>query len=125
MNTIISTLKAPKAVGPYSQAVLSGNLLFVSGQMPLDPVSGIIVGSTIREQTIRVLENMREIILEAGFPFSSIVKCTCFLQNMNDFAAFNDEYAKYFSEFAPARECVEVVKLPKGAFVEISAICAK
>jgi 2-iminobutanoate/2-iminopropanoate deaminase len=126
MNKIISTEKAPKAVGPYSQAIVSGeNLLFVSGQIPLDPVSGVMVGNEVKAQTVQVLENLQAVILAAGFELTSVVKCTCFLQSMNDFSTFNETYATYFSENPPSRECVEVAKLPKGALVEVSAICAK
>ena len=125
MNKIISTEKAPKAVGPYSQAIVSGNLLFVSGQIPLDPVSNMMVGDEVKAQTTQVLENQKAVILAAGFEFNCVAKCTCFLQSMNDFSSFNEIYATYFNEKPPARECVEVAKLPKGALVEVSAICAK
>ena len=125
MNKIISTENAPKAVGPYSQAVVTGNLLFVSGQIPLDPSTGAMVGKDVKAQTKRVFDNLEAVIIAAGFEFSSVIKCTCFLQSMEDFSSFNEIYATYFKECPPARECVEVAKLPKGALVEVSAICAK
>ncbi|MFA5571178.1 MAG: RidA family protein [Sphaerochaetaceae bacterium] len=125
MNTIVHSDKAPQAVGPYSQAIATNNMLFVSGQLPIDPATGEFAGSSIEEQTEQVIANLKAVIAEAGFSLAEVVKTTCFLQSMEDFAIFNSIYATYFSSFPPARECVEVAKLPKGALVEISVICSK
>ncbi|MDD3993477.1 MAG: RidA family protein, partial [Desulfobacteraceae bacterium] len=124
MKTIVSTPKAPAAIGPYSQAVRLGNLLFVSGQIPMDPVGGGIVGDEIEAQSRQVLANLVAIIEAAGFTAADVVKCTCFLKDMEDFARFNAVYAEVFREAPPARECVQVARLPKDARVEVSAICA-
>ncbi|NNG00846.1 MAG: RidA family protein [Desulfobacteraceae bacterium] len=123
MAIIISTDDAPAAIGPYSQAVKTGNLLFVSGQLPLDSGSGDIIGNDIESQTRQVLDNLHAIVRAADASLSGIVKCTCFLSDMNAFALFNQTYAEYFGDTAPARECVEVARLPKDVMVEISAIC--
>ncbi len=123
MREIITTTSAPAAVGPYSQAIRFGDLLFVSGQIPLDPESGQIVGGDIEAQTERVLENLKAIIEASGMALENVLKCTCFLQNMRDFAKFNSIYNAYFAGVLPAREAVEVSKLPKDVLVEISAIC--
>ena len=123
MNKII-TDKAPTAIGPYSQAVLVGNLIFTSGQIPLDPETGAIIGSDITEQTHRVCKNLEAVVNAAGGSFKSVVKTTCFLANMSDFAAFNEVYAQYFTE-KPARSCVAVKDLPKGALVEVEVIAEK
>lgn len=125
MHKIIQTEKAPAAVGPYSQAIACNNMLFVSGQIPLDRQTGNLVEADIKRQTAQVMDNLMAIISEAGFSIDSIVKCTCYLQNMGDFPLFNETYAAYFTTCTPARECVEVSKLPKGSLVEISAICVK
>lgn len=124
MRQIINAVGAPKAVGPYSHAVKAGGFLYVSGQVPLDPKTGQIVEGDITAQTRRVLENLSAIIIEAGASLGDVVKCTCFLTSMDDFSQFNAEYAKYFGDILPARECVEVSRLPKDARVEVSAICA-
>ena len=125
MREIITTESAPAAIGPYSQAVRYGNLLFVSGQIPLDADSGEIVGGDIEAQTKRVLENLKAIVEAGGMEFKHVLKCTCFLRNMEDFAKFNTVYNSYFSVVLPARETVEVSRLPKDVLVEISAICGK
>ena len=117
----ISTSKAPAAIGPYSQAILSGDLVFTSGQIPLDPEKGTLVGNGIEEQAERAIENLGAVLEEAGTSLKKVVKTTCFLKNMSDFAAFNAVYAKYFTS-NPARSCFEVASLPKGALVEIEAI---
>ena len=104
MREIISTDRAPAAVGPYSQAILYGNLLFVSGQISLHPESGEIVGKDIEVQTGRVLENLKNVIEASGMELNHVLKCTCFLRNMEDFAAFNSVYDTYFAEILPARE---------------------
>lgn len=118
----ISTTSAPAAIGPYAQGNIAGGLLFASGQIPLDPETGEIVGSTIEEQTAQVMKNVAAILEAAGTDFDHVVKTTCFLNDMNDFAAFNAEYAKSFGEVRPARSAVAVERLPKGALVEVEVI---
>jgi 2-iminobutanoate/2-iminopropanoate deaminase len=125
MREIISTERAPAAIGPYSQAVRYDNLLFVSGQISLDPESGEIVAGDIEVQTRRVLDNLKAILEAGGMELKHVLKCTCFLQNMGDFPTFNSVYSEYFSDILPARETVEVSRLPKDVLVEISAICGK
>lgn len=121
--TMINSDHAPQAIGPYSQAVRIGNLVFISGQIPLDPQTGRLVEGTIEEQTTRVLLNLEAILAEAGLGFRDVVKTTVYLGNMDDFAKVNEVYGKCFrgSEL-PARSAVEVGRLPKGALVEIEAI---
>ncbi len=123
MREIIKTDRAPGAIGPYSQAIKVDGLLFVSGQIPLDPKSGSITGTEIKAQTKQVLENLKAIITASGMQLADVVKCTCFLKNLGDFADFNAVYTEYFGEILPARECVEVARLPRDVLVEISAIC--
>lgn len=118
----ISTTNAPAAIGPYAQGNIAGGLLFASGQISLDPETGEIVGSTIEEQTAQVMKNVAAILEAAGTDFDHVVKTTCFLNDMNDFAAFNAEYTKSFGEVRPARSAVAVEKLPKGALVEVEVI---
>ena len=125
MREIIATEKAPKAVGPYSQAIRFANLVFVSGQIPMDPKSGEIVGGDIEIQAKQVLENLKAVIEASGMGLENVLKCTCFLQNMEHFARFNSVYSTYFANVLPARETVEVSRLPKDVLVEISAICGK
>ena len=125
MREIISTESAPAAIGPYSQAVRYDNLLFISGQIPLDSESGEVVEGNIEVQTRRVLENLKAILEAGGMELHHVLKCTCFLKNMEDFPAFNTIYSEYFSDILPARETVEVSRLPKDVLVEISAICGK
>jgi 2-iminobutanoate/2-iminopropanoate deaminase len=125
MNKIIHSEKAPKAVGPYSQAVQTGNLLFISGQIPLDAETGKLVEGGIVEQTIQVLKNLGYILKEAGYDYSDVVKCTVLLDNMDNFAPMNEVYDKFFTENAPARAAYGVVRLPLGAMVEIECIAAK
>lgn len=120
MKTVY-TDKAPQALGPYSQAIISGGYLFTSGQIPLDPSSSIIDGSTIEEQTERVCRNVAEILNAAGTNFNKVIKTVCFLSDMSDFAAFNKIYEKYFIS-KPARSCVAVKTLPKNVLVEIETI---
>lgn len=117
----ISTNKAPKAIGPYSQAVKAGSFLFTSGQIPLDPESGEIKGTEIKEQAERVCENLKAVLEAAGSDFSKVIKTTCFLSDMADFGAFNEVYSKYFIS-KPARSCVAVKTLPKNVLVEIELI---
>ena len=119
----IETTKAPAAIGPYSQAIRAGDILYVSGQIPLDPASGQIVEGGIEEQTVRVFENIKAILNEAKLDFSNVVKAEVFLDDINDFAVVNGIYAEYFtSDPKPARQAVEVAKLPKLVKIEISCI---
>jgi len=120
----VSTPAAPKAIGPYSQAVRAGDLLFVSGQVPIDPASGNLVDGDIAAQTRRVLQNLGAILEAAGASFDHVVRTTVFLVDMNDFAAMNDEYARSFSSPAPARATVQVARLPRDARVEIDVIAS-
>ena len=127
-KTMISTTEAPAAIGPYSQAVRVGDLLFTSGQIPLDPATGALVAGGIREQTKRVLDNLAAVLEEADLDMANVVKTTVFLRNMGDFAAMNEIYAQYFAPegvVPPARSTVEVARPPKDALVEIDAIAAQ
>jgi 2-iminobutanoate/2-iminopropanoate deaminase len=124
MNTIITTSGAPAPIGPYSQAVKAGNLLFVSGQIALDPDSGQLVSGSIEEETRQVLANISAILKEAGAGWQNIVKTTIFLKDMNNFPRVNETYGEMFSGDFPARETVEVSRLPKDVNVEISVIAA-
>lgn len=117
----IATPNAPAAIGPYSQAIVCGNMLYTSGQIPLDPATGEMVGSDITAQAEQVMKNLAAVLTEAGATFGSVVKTTCFLADMADFAAFNAVYAKFFTE-NPARSCVAVKTLPKNALVEVEVI---
>ena len=119
----IHTEKAPAAVGPYSQAVAAGGLVYTSGQIALDPATGELVGSTVREQAEQVMKNLTAILEAAGTKPENAVKTLCFLTDMNDFAMFNEVYARYFTG-RPARSCVEVGALPKGALCEVEAVAA-
>ena len=121
MIKTISSKNAPAAIGPYSQAKQVGNLLFTSGQIPLDPEKGVLVGSEIREQTEQVMKNLCEVLKAAGTDFDHVVKTTCFLADIADFAAFNEVYASFISS-APARSCFAVKALPKGTLVEVECI---
>lgn len=114
----ISTEKAPAAIGPYSQGMIAGDFLFASGQIPIDPASGEIVGTTIEEQAEQAIKNAGAILEEAGADYTRVVKTTCFLADMADFAAFNGVYEKYFTE-KPARSCVAVKQLPKNVLCEV------
>jgi 2-iminobutanoate/2-iminopropanoate deaminase len=125
MKEKIATPNAPQAIGPYSQAVRSGDFLFVSGQIAIDPHTAEIISGDIEVQTEQVLKNIAAIIDAAGLSLQNVVKCTCFLKDMNDFAKFNAVYENYFGESLPARETVEVARLPKDVLVEVSAICGK
>ena len=121
MNQIIHTEKAPAAIGPYSQAVKAGNLLFVSGQIPIDPATGNVEAADITGQTEQVMQNLKAVLEAAGTSFDKAVKTLCFLTDMGNFAAFNEVYAKYFTS-KPARSCVAVSALPKGVLVEVEVI---
>jgi 2-iminobutanoate/2-iminopropanoate deaminase len=122
MKQAISSLDAPKAIGPYSQAVRAGQLLFVSGQVPLDPATGQIVSGDIAAQTRRVFDNLGAVLKAGGRSFADVVRTTVFLADMNDFATVNEVYGTYFSEPYPARATVQVARLPKDARVEIDVI---
>ena len=124
MSNRIHTNNAPAAIGPYSQAVCIGNLIFTSGQIPLNPETGILEGNNITEQTHRVCKNIEAVLTAAGGSLKTAVKAVCFLSDMADFTAFNEVYAQYFTE-KPARSCVAVKELPKGALVEVEVIAEK
>ena len=119
---VISTTKAPAAIGPYSQAIQVGNLVYTSGQIPIDPATGSFVEGGIKEQTRQSLNNIKAILEEAGLTLSNVVKTTVFLADMNDFADMNAIYAEFFAEPYPARSAVAVKTLPKGALVEIEVV---
>lgn len=119
---VVATAAAPAAVGPYSQAVRAGGLVFCAGQIPLDPATGALVEGDVAAQTERVLENLKAVLQAAGSGLERVVKTTVFLQDMADFAAMNEVYARYFPQEPPARAAVQVAALPKGARVEIEAI---
>jgi len=125
MKRKIATDKAPQAIGPYSQAIQLGNLLWVSGQIPIDPQTGNLVPGDIEAQTKQVMENLKAVVAAAGLTLSDALKATCFLKHMGDFAKFNGVYAGYFGDSPPARETVEVARLPRDVLVEVSLICGK
>jgi 2-iminobutanoate/2-iminopropanoate deaminase len=125
MKRIIHTEKAPAAVGPYSQAVEANGMLFISGQIPIDPATGKIVEGGIQEQTAMVMKNIRAILYEAGYTFSQVIKSTCLLSDMANFKAMNDIYGSYYKEDQPARAAFAVKELPLGVLVEIETIAAK
>jgi 2-iminobutanoate/2-iminopropanoate deaminase len=122
MRDAISTTDAPQAIGPYSQAIRAGNLLFASGQIPIDPVTGALVAGDIAAQTRRVFENIAGVLKAAGASFDQVVKTTVFLSDMNDFAAMNAVYGEFFATPAPARSTVQVARLPRDARVEIEIV---
>lgn len=122
MKTAISSSGAPAAIGPYSQAIRAGDVLFCSGQIPLDPATGELVGGGIAEQTARVLENLAAVLAAAGLGPGDVVKTTVFLMSMADFPAMNEVYARFFADVPPARSTIGVAALPRGALVEIEAI---
>ena len=122
---VVATNNAPAAIGPYSQAMILNDVLFTSGQIPINPATGEVEGTTIEEQAEQVMQNIGAILEEAGLTFANVVKTTCFLADLADFAAFNAVYAKYFPEAAPARSCFAVAGLPKGAKLEVETICIK
>ncbi|ART80211.1 RidA family protein [Oceanisphaera avium] len=121
-KTIIATEHAPAAIGPYVQATRVGNMLFTSGQIPLDPATMDIVAGGIEAQTKQVMDNLMAILAAAGADATHVVKTTCYLKDINDFLRFNEVYASYFTLGAPARSCVEVARLPKDVLVEVEAI---
>ncbi len=122
MKKVISTTKAPSAIGPYSQAIQVGNLIYTSGQIPIDPATGVFAEGGIKEQTRQSLLNVKAILEEAGLTMNDVVKTTVFMADMNDFADMNAVYAEFFSEPYPARSAVAVKTLPKGALVEIEVV---
>ena len=122
MKEIINSPKAPAPIGPYSQAVKSGNTLYVSGQIPIDQATGNLIENSIEDETEQVMKNLSYILAEAGLTFQDVLKCSIFVSDMGNFARINDVYGKYFQENPPARETVEVSGLPKGVNVEISCI---
>lgn len=124
MAEIIYTSKAPEALGPYSQAIVSGNMVFTSGQIAIDPATNTVVATDIEGQTEQVMKNLEAVLTQAGSSFDKAVKTTCFLKNMSDFAAFNSVYGKYFTS-KPARSCVAVKELPKDVLVEVEVIAEK
>lgn len=119
----VSTDKAPAAIGPYSQGIIAGQILFASGQIPIDPATGEITGKDITEQAEQAIKNVGEILKEAGTDYAKVIKTTCFLADMEDFAAFNAVYEKYFTE-KPARSCVAVKQLPKSVLCEVEVIAS-
>lgn len=124
-NQVVYSSYAPEPIGPYSQAVLAGNFLFASGQIAIDRQSGKLVVGKIEEETQQVMFNLEEVLKAAGMTFTNVVKCTIFLKDMTSFPAVNEVYGKYFSQNPPARETVEVSRLPKDVNVEISCIAVK
>ncbi|GFN22323.1 RidA family protein [Thermanaeromonas sp. C210] len=121
-KTVINTDRAPAAIGPYSQAIKVGNLIFTSGQIPLDPATGQIVPGGVAEQAERVLENLKAVLAAAGAGLEQVVKTTVYIKDMEDFGVVNEVYGRYFTKEPPARSCVEVARLPKDVLVEIEAI---
>lgn len=122
MLQVVSTDKAPKAVGPYSQAVIANGFIFVSGQIAIDPASGSLIGGPVADQTRRVLENLKAVLESAGAGMNNVVKTSVFLKNMADFETMNTIYAEFFTGTKPARATVEVARLPKDVLVEIEAV---
>ena len=125
MKKVIATEKAPKAIGPYSQAIEANGMLFISGQIPIDPSTGKIIDGGINEQTEQVMKNIGAILHTAGYDFRNVVKSTCLLSDMDNFSAMNAIYGKYYAENPPARAAYGIVKLPLGALVEIETIAVK
>ena len=124
MSNKVETNKAPKAIGPYSQAVVVGNLIFTSGQIPLNPETGVLEGNDIKEQTHRVCQNLKAVLEVCSSSLENTVKTVCYLSDMTNFSEFNEVYAQYFTQ-KPARSCVAVKELPKGALVEVDVVAEK
>jgi len=125
MNMPFQTDRAPSAIGPYSQAIITGNMLFVSGQIPLDPETMKVVEGGIKEQSKRAVESLLSVVEDAGFGKKSIAKVTIFIKNMDDFGAINEIYSDFMGDHRPARAVVEVARLPKDVLIEIECICVK
>lgn len=125
MNKVIKTNLAPAPIGPYNQAIQAGGTLYISGQIPMNAETGVLVSDSVGNETHMVMKNLNAILLEAGYEFSDIVKCSIFLSDMEDFPVVNEAYGSYFSHNYPARETIQVSKLPLGVNVEISAIAVK
>ncbi len=124
MNEVVSTEKAPKALGPYSQAIKAGGFVWCSGQIPIDPAVNAVTATTIEDQTRQAIANLKNVLEAAGAGLDKVVKTTVFISDMNDFAALNAVYAELFGETKPARSCVQVARLPKDVKVEIEAVAA-
>ena len=124
MNEVVSTEKAPKALGPYSQAIKAGGFVWCSGQIPIDPAVNAVTATTIEDQTRQAIANLKNVLEAAGAGLDKVVKTTVFISDMNDFAALNAVYAELFGEAKPARSCVQVARLPKDVKVEIEAVAA-
>lgn len=125
MKTIISTEKAPQAIGPYSQAVEVNGMIYTSGMIPINPADGTLVTGTVEEQAEQALKNLKALIEESGSSMDKVVKTTVFIKDMNDFAKINEVYARYFTDNYPSRSCVEVARLPKDVLIEVEAIAIK
>lgn len=125
MKTIISTDKAPQAIGPYSQAVEVNGMIYTSGMIPINPVDGTLVTGSVEEQAEQALKNLKALVEESGSSMEQVIKTTVFIKDMNDFAKINEVYARYFTDNYPSRSCVEVARLPKDVLIEIEAIAIK
>ncbi len=125
MKQVIQTNNAPQAIGPYSQAIMAGDTLYVSGQIPVIPATGVIVSDKVEEQARQVMENVKAVVEAAGLTLDHVVKTNVFIKNMDDFANINAVYSEYFKENCPARACVEVARLPKDVLLEMDAIAVK
>lgn len=125
MKEVVNTKLAPAAIGPYSQAIVAGDMVFTSGQIPLSAETGLVVGYDVSAQAVQALDNLKAVLAGAGCGLDDVVKTTVFITDMSKFALVNEIYAKYFTEKAPARSCVEVSKLPKGCLVEVEAIAVR
>lgn len=125
MKKVITTEFAPKAIGPYSQAIEKNGFLYISGQIPIDPTTGMVIEGSIKEQTEQVMKNIGAILKAAGYNFSDVIKCVCLLSDMTNFGAMNEVYGRYFENEPPARAAFGVVKLPLGALIEIEVIASK
>ncbi len=125
MKQVIQTNNAPQAIGPYSQAIMAGDTLYVSGQIPVIPATGVIVSEHVEDQARQVMENVKAVVEAAGLTLDHVVKTSVFIKNMDDFAKINAVYSEYFKENCPARACVEVARLPKDVLLEMEAIAVK
>ncbi len=125
MNTVIYTKNAPEPIGPYKQAILAGNTLYISGQIPINPQTGELVSESYSKATEQVMKNISAILQAAEMTFDNVVRCTIFVADLAHFGEVNEVYGKFFGEISPSRECVQVAALPKGSLVEISAIAVR